>query len=72
MTTYAALTRRRLVWGCPSVETKRICLGGGTLLPPFFWGEGWLIASKLSSGVTTHWAPACKGLGLRANDRSQG
>lgn len=44
--TYAALTRRRLVWGCPSVATKRICLGAEGLPPFFFFGEGGLIASQ--------------------------
>lgn len=59
--THAALTRRLLVCGCPSVETKRICLGaegsvGGMLLPPpFFWTEGWLIASEISTVVPEHW-----------------
>ena len=53
---YAALTRRRLAWGNPSVETKRICLGGGIKLPPGFEGEWWLIASFYSSVIPKHWA----------------
>ena len=64
--THAALTRRLLVCGCPSVDTKRICLGaegsvgGGMLVvvplpPPFFWAEGWLIASEISTVVPEHW-----------------
>lgn len=44
--TYAALTRRRLVCGCPSVATKRICLGAEGLPPFFLLGEGGLIASQ--------------------------
>lgn len=44
--TYAALTRRRLVWGWPSVATKRICRGPEALPPVFFLGEGGLIASE--------------------------
>lgn len=44
--TYAALTRRRLVCGCPSVATKRICLGAEGLPPFFFLGEGGLMASQ--------------------------
>lgn len=60
--THAALTRRRLVWGNPSVETKRICFGGGITPPPVLGGEWWLIASLSSSVITAHWALV---LGLR-------
>ena len=64
--TYAALTRRRLVCGWPSVATKRICRGGGL---PLFLGEGGLMASQVLAVVPTHWVSVCLSQ-VRGSDRS--